>query len=574
MSFFLELKRRNVIRVAIGYVVVGWALVEASDLLLETFDAPDWIMRAVVLTLAGGLPIALIVAWMFELTPEGIKREDGADTTEEARFKARADRKTDLVIMGVLAVAVGYFILEKIWQSDAVRGEHLRAIAVLPFADMSAQRDQEYFAEGLTVELLNLLSRNTDLRVTGRTSAFQFRNHEGDFKTIGKTLGVGTILEGSVRAVDNNVRISTSLIDADQGKTLWSAKFDRRLTNIFQVQDEIAQAVVDALEGRLLNKPEEESEERAVIAAAYKAYQQGNYLQGLISVENQQQAIDYFNQARAADPDFAEPLVGLANANMMLSLNLAALDRELGIDRATALIDEALKLESELPDAYVARALIKQVIARDYTGAEIDLKRALDIDPNHITALRRLGTIYGRFGRYDEAMESFQRIVDRDPLNHLTYSNYSLNALAAGKVDLAEEMISKVLEFKPDSGFANYQLSKVMLAQDNLAAAREANARETSPIWQTIGNGMIACKAQETEAAYDIAEELIAQREVFNASEIYGLCGDTEKVFELLNQAADARDPALIEMKLSWQLAYLRDDPRWHAVLKKIGLPI
>ncbi|MEM6576253.1 MAG: tetratricopeptide repeat protein [Pseudomonadota bacterium] len=574
MSFFLELKRRNVIRVAIGYVVVGWALVEASDLLLETFDAPDWIMRAVVLTLAGGLPIALIVAWMFELTPEGIKREDGADTTEEARFKARADRKTDLVIMGVLAVAVGYFILEKIWQSDAVRGEHLRAIAVLPFADMSAQRDQEYFAEGLTVELLNLLSRNTDLRVTGRTSAFQFRNHEGDFKTIGKTLGVGTILEGSVRAVDNNVRISTSLIDADQGKTLWSAKFDRRLTNIFQVQDEIAQAVVDALEGRLLNKPEEESEERAVIAAAYKAYQQGNYLQGLISVENQQQAIDYFNQARAADPDFAEPLVGLANANMMLSLNLAALDRELGIDRATALIDEALKLESELPDAYVARALIKQVIARDYTGAEIDLKRALDIDPNHITALRRLGTIYGRFGRYDEAMESFQRIVDRDPLNHLTYSNYSLNALAAGKVDLAEEMISKVLEFKPDSGFANYQLSKVMLAQDNLAAAREANARETSPIWQTIGNGMIACKAQETEAAYAIAEDLIAQREVFNASEIYGLCGDSEKVFELLNQAADARDPALIEMKLSWQLAYLRDDPRWHAVLKKIGLPI
>ncbi len=574
MSFFQELKRRNVIRVAIGYVVVGWALVEASDLLLETFDAPGWIMRAVVLTLAGGLPIALIVAWMFELTPEGIKREDGVDTTEEARFKARADRKTDLVIMGVLALAVGYFILEKIWQSDAVRGEQLRAIAVLPFADMSAQRDQEYFAEGLTVELLNLLSRNTDLRVTGRTSAFQFKDHTGDFRAIGKTLGVGTILEGSVRAVDNNVRISTSLIDADQGKTLWSAKFDRQLTNIFQVQDEIAQAVVDALEGRLLNKPEEESDERAVVAAAYKAYQQGNYLQGLISVENQQQAMDYFNQARAADPNFAEPLVGLANANMMLALNLAALDRELGIDRATALIDEALKLESELPDAYVARALIKQVIARDYTGAEIDLKRALDINPNHITALRRLGTIYGRFGRYDEAMESFQRIVDRDPLNHLTYSNYSLNALAAGKVDLAEEMISKVLEFKPDSGFANYQLSKVMLAQDNLAAAREANARETSPIWQTIGNGMIACKAQEREAAYAIAEELIAQREVFNASEIYGLCGDTEKVFELLNQAAEARDPALIEMKLSWQLAYLRDDPRWHAVLKKIGLPI
>ena len=573
MSFFRKLKQRNVIRVAIGYVVVGWALVEAADLLLEAFSGPEWAMRAIVLSLAGGLPIALVVAWMFELTPEGLKREDGVDTSEEVGFKTRAGRKTDLVIMGALALVVSYFVLEKIWQSDAIRGEQLRAIAVLPFADMSARRDQEYFAEGLTVELLNLLSRNTDLKVTGRTSAFQFKDHAGDFRTIGKTLGVGTILEGTVRAVDNNIRISTNLIDADRGQTLWSANFDRRLTNILQVQDEIARAVVKELEGQLLDATEE-PEQREVVGEAYRAFQQGNYLQGLVAVESQEQAIDYFNQARAADPSYAEPLVGLANANLMLGLNLAARDPELAIDRATALIDDALKLDEELADAYVARALIRQVVSRDYTGAEIDLKRALDIYPNHTTALRRLGTIYGRFGRYDEAMGSFQRIVDRDPLNHLTYSNYSLNALATGQVSLADEMIRKVIEFKPDSGFAHYQLTKVLLAQDKVAAAREAIENETSPIWRTIGNGMIACEEGETEQAYAIAEELIAQREVFNAAEIYGLCGDTEKVFELLDQAAEARDPALIEMKLSWQLAYLRDDPRWHAVLEKVGLPV
>ncbi|MEM9530019.1 MAG: tetratricopeptide repeat protein [Pseudomonadota bacterium] len=573
MSFVQELKRRNVLRVGIGYVVVGWALVEAADLLLETFSGPDWVMRAVVLSLAGGLPLALIAAWMFELTPEGLKREDGVDTDAEAHFKARAGRKTDLAIMAVLALAVGYFVLEKIWQSDAVRGEQLRAIAVLPFADISAQRDQEYFAEGLTIELLNLLARTTDLRVTGRTSAFQFKDHTGDFKAIGETLGVGTILEGTVRAVDENVRISASLLDADEGETLWTAQFDRRLTNILQVQDEIARAVVAQLKGQLLEQADEQ-QGRDVVAEAYRNYQQGSYLQGLISVENQEQAIDYFNQARAADPNYAEPLVGLANANIMLALNLASLDRELGITRATGLIEEALKLDSEQPDAYVARALIKQVVSKDYAGAEIDLRRALDIDPNNITALRRLGTIYGRFGRYDEAMESFQRIVDRDPLNHLTYSNYSLNALAAGKVAVAEDMIRKVLEFKPESGFANYQLSKVLLAQDDVTGARAANEQETSPIWQTIGNGMVACKAGEEAAAREIAESLIAQREVFNAAEIYGLCGDTEKVFELLNQAAADGDPALIEMKLSWQLAYLRDDPRWQEVLKKVGLPI
>ena len=301
MSFFQQLKERNVIRVAVGYVVVGWALVEASELLLEAFSGPDWALRAIVLTLAGGLPIALIVAWMFELTPEGLKREDGVDTSEEVRYKTRAGRKTDLIIMGALALVVSYFVLEKIWQSDAVRGEQLRAIAVLPFADMSARRDQEYFAEGLTVELLNLLSRNTDLKVTGRTSAFQFKDHAGDFSTIGKTLGVGTILEGTVRAVDNNIRISTNLIDADRGQTLWSANYDRQLTNILQVQDEIARAVVKELEGQLLDTAEE-PEQREVVAEAYRAFQQGNYLQGLVSVESQEQAIDYFNEARAADP--------------------------------------------------------------------------------------------------------------------------------------------------------------------------------------------------------------------------------------------------------------------------------
>lgn len=573
MSFLQELKRRNVIRVGMAYVVAGWILVEAGDILVPTFGAPDWVMRALVLSVVGGLPIALLVAWMFELTPEGVKLEDGVDSTEEVRFKARADRKLDLIIMAALALAVGYFVLEKIWLSDTVQGSHLRSIVVLPFADMSPQRNQEYFAEGLTVELLNMLSRTTDLKVTGRTSAFQFKDHKGDFSAIGKTLGVGTILEGSVRAVDNNIRITTQLIDADKGQTLWSANYDRQLTNIFQVQDEIAKAVVEALKARLLDV-QAAPVEREVNPEAYTAYQQGSYFQGLVAVDSQEKAIEYFNQARQLDPNYAEPLVGLASANLMLALNLSAIDRGLGFDRASGYLDEALKLDPNLPDAYVARALIKQIKSRDYVGAELDLKRAVELDPFHVTALRRLGTIHGYYGRYDEAMAAFQKIVDRDPLNNQTYSNYSLNALAAGELDLSERMIRKVLEFKPDSAFAHYQLAKVYLAKGEVKKAIEANAKETLPVWQTIGNGMIACKTGDLDAAAAIAEELAQQRELFNAAEIYGLCGNDDKVFELLNEAADAGDPALIEMKLSWQLSHLRDDPRWHNVLKKIGLPI
>lgn len=571
MSFFTKLKQRNVIRIGVAYSVASWVLVEVASVLLPTFDAPDWILRALVLTLIGGFPLALLIAWMFELTPDGIKKEDEKDTEEEAVFKARAARKTDLAIMTVLALTVAYFVIEKIWLSDAVRGNN-DAIAVLPFTDMSPRQDQEYFAEGLTIELLNMLSRVTDLRVTGKTSAFQFKDFEGEFSTIGKTLNVGTILEGSVRTVDNNVRITTNLIDAEQGLTLWSANYDRQLNNIFQVQDEIARAVVKALQAQLLNS-EETPTERLVNPAAYTAYQQGVFLQGQLTVDAQQSAINYFQQATDLDPAYAEPLVGMANALLMLSLNMAAMDKDEGFGKATGYLDQALRLDPNLADAHVAKALIKQVNFRDFVGAELDLNRALEIDPSHVTALRRLGTIYGRGGRYDEAMGTFQKIINRDPLNTPTYSNYSYNALAAGELGVAEEMINKVLEFAPKSIFANFQLARIFMAKDDLAMARKSIENEPHPVWKNIGLGMIACMDNQKAEGTAIADELIEQREVFNASEIYKLCGDIEKVFDLLQQAANDRDPALTEMKLSWALSDLREDPRWKEILKLMGLP-
>jgi tetratricopeptide (TPR) repeat protein len=217
--------------------------------------------------------------------------------------------------------------------------------------------------------------------------------------------------------------------------------------------------------------------------------------------------------------------------------------------------------------------LIKQINFRDYVGAELDLKRALDIDPKHITALRRLGTIYGMQGRYQEAMGTFQKIIDRDPLNTPTYSNYSYNALAAGELPVAKEMIGKVLEFSPDSIFANFQLARVYMAEGDLAEARLAIEREPHPVWKNIGLGMLSCMEGDKETGTSIADDLIEQREIFNAAEIYNLCGDTEKVFELLEQAASDRDPALTEMKLSWAMTPLREDPRWQNILEVMGLP-
>jgi|GEM_PF-6965035 len=564
MSFFDELKKRNVIRVGIAYIAGGWLLVEMASALLPDFE------RIIVLVFFCGLPIALVVAWVFELTPQGIKKEDHADTPEEAIFKARSARKTDIAIMLTLALVVAYFVFEKIWLSDIARTNN-DAIAVLPFTDMSPRRDQEYFAEGLTIELMNMLSRVANLRVTGKTSAFQFKDFQGDFKTIGKTLNVGTLLEGSVRTVDNNVRITTNLIDAEQGHTLWSANYDRQLTNIFQVQDEIARAVVNALQIQLL-KADDKPSDRLVDAEAYTAYQQGAYLQSKLTVEDQQSAINYFKQAIDKDPTYAEPLVGMANAKLMLALNMVAIDRDTGIGEATGYLDQALRLDPDLADAYVAKSKIKRVNFRDLVGAETDLKRALDSDPNNITALRSLATIYATQGRYDESMETLQKIIDRDPLNTPAYSNYSYYALAAGNLPVAKEMIGKVLEFSPKSVFANFQLARIYLAQGDLPAAEAANELEAHPVWKNIGMGMIACVRGDKAEGIAIADELIEQREIFNAAEIYNLCGETEKTFALLQQAAKDRDPALTEMKLSWALTPLRNDPRWQEIVEMMGL--
>lgn len=564
MSFFEELKKRNVIRVGIAYLVGGWLLVEVASALMPDYE------RLFVLILVSGLPIALLISWVFEVTPDGIQKEDHVDTPEEARFKARSARKMDMGIILALGLVVAYFVFEKIWLSDVVRGNN-DAIAVLPFSDMSPRRDQEFFAEGLTIELLNMLSRVADLRVTGKTSAFQFKDFQGDFSTIGKTLKVGTILEGSVRTVDNNVRITTNLIDAEQGHTLWSANYDRRLNNIFQVQDEIARAVVKALEAQLIEAGDEPTD-RVVDAEAYTAYQQGAYLQSRLTVEDQQSAINYFQQSIGKDPAYAEPLVGMANASLMLALNMVAIDRDVGIGEATGYLDQALRLNPDLPDAHVAKSKIKRVNFRDLVGAEMDLKRALDSDPNHITALRSLATIYATQGRYDESMETLQKIINRDPLNTPAYSNYSYYALAAGNLPVAEEMIGKVLEFSPDSVFANFQLARINMAKGDVAEAEKANQFERHPVWKNIGAGMIACIKGDKSAGISIADELIGQREIFNAAEIYNLCGETEKVFELLQQAASDRDPALTEMQLSWAMTSLRDDPRWAEIVKMMGL--
>ena len=253
-NLFSELKRRNVFRVAIAYTIIGWVLAQVGDLIFPTFGAPDWVLKVLVSLVILGFPVALIFAWAYEITPEGVKLERDVDRT--GSITRKTGRKLDLIIVGLMAIAIAYFAVDKFVLNQPA-DEHIAAkpqkttselsIAVLPFANMTADKENEFFADGLSEELLNVLSQVQDLKVTGRTSSFFYKGKNEDLRKIGETLGVANILEGSVRRQGDAVRITAQLVRAEDGFHLWSQTYDRTLDDVFAIQDDIAESVTRAL---------------------------------------------------------------------------------------------------------------------------------------------------------------------------------------------------------------------------------------------------------------------------------------------------------------------------------------
>ncbi len=293
-SIWGELRRRNVVRVAIAYAIVAWLIIEVSATTFPMLKLPEWGATLVTVLLMIGFPVALIFAWAFELTPEGLKKEKDVDRSESITHAT--GRKLDFAIIGVLAIAVAYFVLEKFfWSDDMAPASRVDAsIAVLPFVNMSGDPDQEYFSDGITEEIINTLVAIDELQVTGRTSSFTFKDRtEVDLKTIGQVLGVSTILEGSVRKAGNDVRITAQLITAVNGFHLWSETYDRELTDIFAIQEEIATAIGEALQVELgLKVAESLDRRRTDNVDAYQWYLRGEQLSRVSDITNLQLAAE------------------------------------------------------------------------------------------------------------------------------------------------------------------------------------------------------------------------------------------------------------------------------------------
>jgi len=458
-SLIAELKRRNVFRVGVAYGIVAWLLMEMASVVLPTFEAPHWVMKVLTFLVILGFPSALILAWAFELTPEGIKLEKSVDRAES--ITQQTGRKLDFSIIGLLALAVvflavDHYVLETEPEPATAAAEQAlaaepvelgKSIAVLPFLNMSADAGQEYFADGIAEELLNTLAQFEDLRVVGRTSSFSFRNSDANLTEIGEALNADVILEGSVRKAGDRVRITAQLNNAKDGFHLWSETYDRELTNIFAIQTEIATAIATTLRVRLSSEDRDRlATEPTENLEAYQAYLRGKRR---LAAEETVEAIKLFEKAIDLDPEFALAYVGLADS-FMVEDDSAGLLRMDVLERARAMANKALAIDARLGDAHAVLARIRW-LETDFAGAAAAYQRAVTLGPSSQRAFFEYGSLlFFKFGRYEEALALTKRAVELDPLSAEPIQLAGEILRTLGRLEESQRWHELALEIDPD----------------------------------------------------------------------------------------------------------------------------
>ncbi len=594
MRFFTELKRRNVLRVGIAYAVVAWLLLQVSDTLVPALRLPEWFHSGVALLLILGFPVALIFAWAFELTPEGLKKEGDVDPSNS--IASVTGRKLDFVIIGLLVVTLGYLgygksvstqqrnaaLLESATQQDSelIPGSVKDAkqaeleqpsIAVLAFVNMSADVSNEYFSDGLSEELLNLLVKIPELRVAARTSSFSYKGKDVKVAQIGAELNVTHVLEGSVRKAGNHVRITAQLIKTDDGFHLWSETFDRTLDDIFVIQDEIASAVVDALRVQLLvAMPTKEVTDPEVFAL----HLQGLYFDNLKGKENWEKAVSAFRQALAIDPEYAPSWVGISKTYHYQTIS-RLLSRETGSALARAAVDRALAIDSNLASAWAGLAMLKAYYEWDWDGATAAIDSALQLEPNNVQVLGAAASLAVSLGQTSAATAFYERALAKDPLNLTTLNALGQDYMRNGRLDEAIETLSRLVALNPAYpwGYSNLARS-YFLKGDAEHALILINKNPSGPL-NSFEKAVIHFALGNRTAAQAFADEYLEQssREFpFWAAALYSSLGDKDKAFEWLETALGQRDGGLSFFLNNTYLRNLESDPRYPIFLQKLGL--
>jgi TolB-like protein/cytochrome c-type biogenesis protein CcmH/NrfG len=591
-SFFAELKRRNVYKVAAAYLVVSWLLIQAASILFPTFDAPASAMKTLVVFLAIGFPIALAFSWAFEITPEGVVRESDIETGKSI---AHHTGRKIVGLTAVLAVIAAGLLAFQLWGSkrstiapgetaSAVRAQATatipdKSIAVLPLTNEGGAKDEQYFSDGLSEDLITALSQFAGLKVIGRNSSFQFRDSKDDSKTIGAKLGVAHLLEGSVRRAADAVRISAELINAADGTTLWSQHYDRPYKDLFQLQDDITTAVANALKAKLLNTNDAAAQSDRPPSgnlAAYNAYLQGNFYAQRNTEADYRKAIDFYETAVSLDPQYAWVYAALGRAQIFLGDYFHGAQAQQIFSAARSSINTALKLDPDSGAAHGARALLLAFADLDFPGAKAEFERAVQLAPTDLNLRASLCQMQAAFGNPEGAVEPIKQTLAIDPRNAGWYGLLAIDLMAVGRLDEAEQAYKDQSTLEPTEAAPKARLSSVEVVRGNAAAALErakqvppgelrdfalANARQ-------IGNDKAAA-----DAALKSLIDQYGQSDAYLIARVYALRKDPDKVFEWLDRAWANRDNNVCIVYYDPFILPYKNDPRFAAFCQKIGLP-
>jgi adenylate cyclase len=589
--FLNELKRRNVGRVAVLYLVVCWLILEPVHVIFHMLEAPAWANRIVIILMAIGFPAVLLFAWVYEITPEGLKPT--VEVPHGQSIRRQTGQRLNRAIIVVMAVALAYFVVDKFWLSKHVPApEHHAAtpsagtlpavvaasdksIAVLPFVDMSEKKDQEYFADGMAEEVIDLLARAPELRVPARTSSFYFKGKSTKVSDIARELGVAHILEGSIRREGNRIRVTAQLVRADNGYHLWSQTYDRDLHDVFKVQDDIANAVVQALQITLMGGPLTRQKGGTQNLKAYQLYLRGLHENSLNTGTAFEAARQHLEQATKLDPDFALALTELGSTTTSLAV-FRALPFTDAFENARQLAQHALQVTPGLVEAHVLLGYINRTYDRDWVAAQTEARQALALEPTSPHALLFAGMVSAALGHWDDAVGRLRAAFVGDPLNSWVHWHLATTLYRAGRFADAEVAYRKLIELEPGFAWARAYLGKTLLAEGHpdeaLAMAEqevdEAERLDILPVvLQAVGRQV------EADAALNALIAKFANTEAYYVAMDYAYRGDHDHALQWLERAYKQRESCFIELIGEPLFTNLWSDPRYKTFLRSVKLP-
>ena len=577
LSLVAELQRRRVFRALVGYGIGAFAVLQIVEPIMHGFHWPDAVLSYVVAALAIGFPIVVSLAWIFDVNAGRIERTEPAAGLRGARLVAV------LVGIGVVAAAPGsvwYFFvrgLAKTAVTSSGPDQPLPSIAVLPFVDMSPGKDQEYFSDGIAEEILNVLAQVEGLHVAGRTSSFSFKGKNEDLRAIGQSLGVSAVLEGSVRKSGDRVRITAQMIKVADGFHLWSQNYDRQLTDIFAVQDEIARSVVTATKLKLMgDKAAVPAGRRATNPEAYAQFLLGRQFLNRGTSEDYRRSVEALERAIALEPDYAPAHAELSSALVWLvnSTSVTRPERVGGQQRAVREAEKAVVLAPDLAESNLARAILRTAILWDWSGARSDLERALALSPGDARVQLQLGHLLAVLGRLPEAVAMTRKATEADPLLALGWDLLGRYLAAEGDLGESRKAFQRALGVAPDNMWARRELGFVDLLDGKPVVALASFKKQDGWI-RLLGLALAhhdLGHAKEAQAALDGLRAL-PDPPAYQVAQVYAWWGDLDRAFEWLERSRATADAGMRYLKYDPLLRKLRGDPRYTALLKKMNLP-